>query len=156
MLNVFLSHAVLDESMARLFKTEVEATRKATVYLAVDDVEPGAALVEEITKAIGNSDAFVVLVTRQSQYRPWVNQEIGIAKGKSKLIFPLVEAGVDVSEYGVLAGIKYVSVDPADPSGAVASLSALISKRSLAKDLQELGAILVLVGVLIFLGGQTD
>jgi hypothetical protein len=119
--------------------------------MAGDDVQPGGILVDKVKKAIDACDAVVVLITRQSQHSPWVNQEIGFALSKEKLVIPLVEAGVDVSSHGMLAGLEHVTVDPADPQKAVASLSAFITKRAFTKEVQQLGWIVAIAGVLVLL-----
>ncbi len=155
MYQLFLGHSSADGELARLIKAEVEATNKATVYLAEDDVQPGADLVAKVKKALLACDAIAVLVTRQSHHNIWVNQEIGFAL-RDKPAIPLVEKGVDVSSFGMLTGVEHLSFDPASPQAAISDLNAFIAKQSFSKNAQLLGGLLFLVGVLVILDRARD
>lgn len=150
MYQLFLGHSSADADLARLIKAEVEATKKATVYLAEDDVQPGADLVAKVKKNLLACDAIAVLITRQSHSNIWVNQEIGFAL-RDKPAIPLVEIGVDVSSFGMLTGVEHLPFDPASPQAAISDLNSFIAKQSFSKNAQVLGGLLFLVGVLVIL-----
>ena len=61
-------------------------------YVATDVVKPAQQLSKKIEKAIDESDAFVVLLTKNSVQSPWVHQEIGYAKSRLPII-PIKTAG---------------------------------------------------------------
>jgi len=148
MYRVFLSHSHADAEHGRLIKAEVEATGRATIYLAEEDIALGRPLAAKVQKAIRQSDAVVVLLTRSSETSAWVNQEIGYAL-RDKPVFPLVESGVEIRGFAMLAGLEYASFHPESPGEALNHLSAFIERKAAEKDVQQLVAILVLVAVLV-------
>ncbi|MEM2112284.1 MAG: toll/interleukin-1 receptor domain-containing protein [Candidatus Bathyarchaeia archaeon] len=97
-LKVFLSHSVTDLSIVtKLF--DLLSVSGITVYIAELQPQPGALISEKVEKLIKESDYFLALLTRDGQRSPFVNYEIGIAKGFNKPIIPLVEEGVQLPLY---------------------------------------------------------
>lgn len=116
------------------------------MYLAEQHVQLGDQPAGKIQQAIRSSDAVVVLLTLRSQTSPYANQEIGFAL-RDKLVIPLVERGVEKRHVAMLAGYEYAEFDPANPGVAVERVGAFIDRKGEQKQLAQLAAILVLVGV---------
>ena len=74
-------------------------------YLYENDPRPGLYVSAKVKAQIAESDALVVLLTVNSQYSAYVQQEIGVAEGLGKLVIPLVQPGVDQRALAMLAGI---------------------------------------------------
>lgn len=137
-------------AIGRFVKTDIEATGRARVYLAEEDVQLGTLVTGKVQAAIRRSDAVVVLITQQSETSAWVNHEIGYAL-RDKLVIPLVEVGVDMSRFGMLAGYEYARFEPANPTAAILALNELVLQKAGHKDMQQLVTILLLVGLLVIL-----
>jgi hypothetical protein len=97
-LKVFLSHSVADLSIVTKMHDLLSAGG-ITVYIAELQPQPGVLISEKIEKMIRESDYFIALLTRDGQRSPFVNYEIGVAKGFNKPIIPLVEEGVQPPLY---------------------------------------------------------
>jgi hypothetical protein len=102
---VFLSYSRADLRLAhKVQKILTEAG--IYVYFAELYPEPGVTLWEKIKGMIHNSDAVIVLWTKNAKNSAFVNQELGYAEALNKLIIPLVEQGV--APEGLLAGREYI------------------------------------------------
>src|SRR5262245_50402530 len=77
-------------------------------YMYKHDQQPGRYISDKVQSAIATSDAVVVFLTANSQYSANVQQEIGFAEGRSKLIIPLVQPGIDSRALAMLAGKEYI------------------------------------------------
>jgi len=77
-------------------------------YVATQVVQPGQHISRKIEDAIRSSDAFVVILTVNSVTSPWVQQEIGYAKGKLPII-PLKAQGVKPP--ALLEGCDCINMD---------------------------------------------
>jgi len=89
---VFISFSKDDIQAVSQVKTALE-DQGFIPYVATQIVQPGQHISRKIEEAIRNSDAFVVILTANSVASPWVQQEIGYAKGKLPII-PLKAEGV--------------------------------------------------------------
>jgi TIR domain-containing protein len=90
-----------------------------TVYVAIQDYQPGSRVTDKIEKELLDSDAMVVLLTRNGWATPWVQQEIGIARAGKKLILPIVDAALDHGQLGFLGEIESVPLDIRDGDNLV-------------------------------------
>lgn len=75
-----------------------------------------------------------------------VNQEIGYAHGKSRLIVPIVEEGVKVT--GFLEGLEYIPFRKREPSEAISKVVEYL--RGLATQKEQAA---ILAGIIILLFG---
>ncbi|GAB7028143.1 toll/interleukin-1 receptor domain-containing protein [Geotalea toluenoxydans] len=98
---VFISHISKDTEFARRLASDLQkAGIDAFVYR--DAIAPGESIVEKIGSAILDSDAFVLILSRQSSANPWVSTEIALArarreKGVKHKIIPIVlEKDIDI------------------------------------------------------------
>jgi len=53
----------------------------------------------------------VVLLTEAGAVAPFVQQEIGVARGAGKLIVPIVQKGIDPNMLATLVGVERIEVD---------------------------------------------
>lgn len=120
---IFLSHAADDLDHVELVRGQIAALG-ARVYLAEHDPQPGTPLAEKVTTAIDRSDAVIVVLTSASHNSVYVQQEIGFAKARGKLIIPIIdEAIVDKIDLGMLAGLEYLPLDLARPAEAMRNIT---------------------------------
>lgn len=122
-LEVFLSHATVDEQHVALVQQQMEALG-ISVYLAEHDPQPGTILAEKVRDAIHRCHAVVVLITTESLNSAYVQQEIGIAHECGKPIVPIVEKGIDTRQLGILQGVEYLELDLDHPSETLAKMTA--------------------------------
>lgn len=126
-------------------------------YLYEYDIQPGKSVSEKVKKEIRNSDAFVVLITANSQYSSYMQQEIGVAEGLGKRIIPLVQPGISDSVLAMLKGREYIPFDFNNPNEAVSKLLAYLQKQKEIKQ-NEFTFFIVLAGIivvtLLFLGNK--
>jgi hypothetical protein len=90
-----------------------------------------------------------VLLTPNSQFSPYVQQEIGFAKARNKLVIPIVQNETSHSGLAMLEGIEYIQFDPNDPQGALTSLRSYLERLKKGKDNAQ--AILMGIGTILFL-----
>jgi hypothetical protein len=106
--------------------------------------------------AIQDSNALVVLLTANSQFSAYVQQEIGFAEASKKLIIPLVQPGVQAASLAMLEGREYVPFDFRNPQQALLTLLSRLQGLKVSKERQD--AVLLVVGVIVvaalLLGGE--
>jgi len=89
----------------------------------------------------------MVLLTKNSQFSPYVQQEIGMAKAKNKLIIPLVEPGLSATCLAMLQGTEYISFDRSKPQDSLSRLLAYLNR--LKESREQDNAILFAFGALL-------
>jgi hypothetical protein len=89
----------------------------------------------------------VVLLTLHSQYSPYVQQEIGVAEGKGKLVIPMVQPGVDPRALAMLEGRQYIPFDFLKPQAALQIFLDWLNRLSTQKSQVEAGRNLALFGL---------
>ncbi len=146
-LKVFLSHSAKDKSV---LGNIVEETRHLGInlYLYEHDLQPGTMIADKVKKEISGADLFVVLLTKESQYSAYVQQEIGIAEGANKPVVPLVESGVEDRSLATLKGMEYVEFDPVNPEKSLAELRHYLKKRS-SVNKDDIVTFLLILGLII-------
>lgn len=155
--NVFISHSARDQglvmSLANLLSKFGVEVSVAEWYLT-----PGEQLDKKVFDQIEKADCVVALLTRNGIRSNWVQQEIGYALKTKRIVFPLVEKGMDPGDLAALQGREYIEYDPLQPQEALIKLSTYVRSLKLKKDEQE-KSLLILGGLLAFLllisGGGT-
>src|SRR6266571_1313242 len=104
---VFLSHSGTDAPWVKYIAGRAQAVG-VEAYLYEHDPQPGHLIAEKVKQAIARSDAVVVLLTRSAHRSAYVQQEIGFAEAKGKLVVPLVEPGVDEEGLAMLEAREQV------------------------------------------------
>jgi len=149
---VFLSHSGADGDWANWIYHHAK-TVGISVYLFEHDAQPGVLLSDKIQQAIERSKALVVLLTLNSQFSTYVQQEIGFAEGKGKPIIPLVQSGTSEKSLAMLQGRDYIHFDLHNPDEALLRLLDYLQRlkeeadKDTLKGLMALGAI-VFVAIL--------
>jgi hypothetical protein len=88
---VFIASDARDRTLALSFASQLkEIADPVTLEQATDSRElPSKRLVDVLTRAIGQSDAVIALLSPRSESSAWLNQELGFARGSNKPIFIL-------------------------------------------------------------------
>lgn len=73
------------------------------------DINPGKSFTDEIKSLITRSHLVMPIITKHSQYRPWVDQEIGIAIA---LNIPIVPIAIGVMPGGLITEIQAIEISP--------------------------------------------
>lgn len=74
--NIFLSHNETDKQLVQLIYENANSIG-VSVYMYEHDSQPGVTIAPKIQAAIDNTQALVVPLTNNSQFSPYVQQEIG-------------------------------------------------------------------------------
>lgn len=130
---VFMSHSFHDKEWVQYIADHL---RRIDIqpYLFEYDIQPGRYHAEKVKESIDRCDSMIVLITKNSQFSPYVNNEIGYADAKEKLIIPLVEPDIDKSKLAMLDGRDYVSFDRRNPTQTMNQLSEYLLARKAMKD----------------------
>jgi nucleoside 2-deoxyribosyltransferase len=142
---VFLSHSSVDTKWVRSIAINAEQVG-VEVYLYEHDPQPGRLVADKVEAAIQSCDALVVLLTRNSESSPYVQQEVGYAKALKKVIIPLVQPGVSKEKLAMLQGIEYIRFDFQNPQPGLATLLEYLQKAKLGKEESQA---LLAVGALV-------
>jgi hypothetical protein len=147
---VFLSHSAADGQWVKWIKENANKIG-IEVYLYEHDSQPGRQIADKVKQAIAASDALIVLLTPNSQFSAYVQQEIGFAEASGKLIIPLVQPDVQDRSLAMLQGREHVRFVPHDPTKALDSLLDYLQRLKKAKETKQVQAALVAAFVLIAL-----
>jgi hypothetical protein len=142
---VFISHSVADLGVVYQLKQWLELNGIET-YLAELYPQPGVVLGDKVASAINQSDCVIGLITSAGGRSQWVNQEIGYAKAKGRLIIPVVERGESLP--GFVEGREYVPFDRANPADSINRLIEYLSHLRASKEDRDKA----LAGLVIFFG----
>jgi hypothetical protein len=118
----FLSHSMKDQAVVELLRQQIE-TLGVELYLAEHDPRPGTPLADKVIDQIRRCEAMVVLLTEAGATAPFVQQEIGVARGADKLIVPIVQEGINGNMLAMLAGVERIDVDFTRPAEALATVA---------------------------------
>ncbi len=93
-MKVFLSHTSRDREFAEQLTSDLRAA-ECDVFSYFDAISPGESISEKIATAILESDALIILLSKESAQSPWVSSEIALAKaqierGARRRILPVV------------------------------------------------------------------
>lgn len=126
--SIFFSHSTRDRRWCEWLAADA-AKFGVTAYLAEHDPQPGRQLAEKVKRNIGKCNALVVLLTENSVSSSYVQQEVGWALAKDKLVIPLIQPGIPSTRLAMLQGVEYIEFDFHNPRPG---------KESLAGELQRL------------------
>lgn len=129
-IRVFFSHSTKDFSWIEPIVAQVNAMGlKGYVY--EHDSQPGRPVAPKIKSAITRSQVFVAFLTMNSHDAPYVQQEIGYAQDKGKLIVPFVEQGVPERSIAMLQGIERIEFNPQNLQDAINKLWAYLARHAM-------------------------
>jgi len=118
---VFIAHDGRDRSLAESIDQSLK-NNGFDSYLFENEPRPGIDVPNKISNEIVTRDCLIVLITPNSHESPWVNQEIGLAIGKGKLIIPVMQRGTDENHKAMLRDIEPLMFDPYDPERTISQL----------------------------------
>jgi hypothetical protein len=125
---LFLSHNASDIAIVDEIRVRCEAAGVA-VYTYQDDPRAGSSIVDKLTEAIRKCDGLVAILTRNGAARPAIQQEIGVAVGLGKPVYPLVEDGVDPLTLTLLQGTEYIRLDLERLGDSLIALQQSVTRR---------------------------
>ena len=146
--NIFLSHSGADQRWVQWIADNARSI-DINVYMYEHDIQPGTPIAVKVQSAIENCQALVVLLTPNSEYSPYVQQEIGFAHAKNKPIIPLVQPGVSQRCLAMLEGVEYIPFNPDNPELALSRLLNYLGKLKEVRETDQ--AILMGLGTLFLL-----
>ena len=117
---IFLSHSSKDTSLLPFIQQAAEAAG-ASMFIAEHEVTPGVDLTKKIQQNLESSKAVIWLVTPNSRSSQIVQQEIGFALARKKIVIPIVVGNV-IPE-GMTLDIEYIRLDPLAPKATLNRLS---------------------------------
>lgn len=106
--NIFLSHSTKDLETAKKLQNYLAQIQGTCVFLSDSSLILGQ-LSDALVNEIKACDLFIVLYSKNSQSANYVQQEIGVAKGNSKLIIPIL-LDSEATPDAMLQGISYLSI----------------------------------------------
>lgn len=122
--------------------------RGIDVFMAEKSIDYGQSLSKAVEDAIRSSDVFVVLLSSISAGSPWVNAEIGFAKGAGKPIIP-VALEPEPTMPTLLPDAKYIPFYD-DPEGAMRSINHRACQQCQKLANQKLLNIIVAAAIFFF------
>jgi TIR domain-containing protein len=100
--NIFISHISEERELAEILKRHLTADFAATVNVFVssdlEGITAGSEWLRSIEKALDVASFELILCSRVSTSRPWVNFEVGAAWLKHIPIVPICHSGLQVSD----------------------------------------------------------
>ena len=151
--SVFLSHSASDEQLARKVVAHTQPLEVST-YIYEDDPQAGSELAKKLEDQIRRSDVLLVLLTRNSEHRPSVHTEIGIAKALGKPIIPVVELGVDPKQFVFLQGLEWVTLDLSKIDEALLGIQKSLKRlKTFAEEhpIAAVAIVVVIAGIILYL-----
>ena len=102
-MTIFVSHSSPSARHAVRFKELVEkASKAAKVFLSSDweSIPSGSIWLQEIERALSECHYFIVLVVEADDAkRPWINYEVGFARGRGLLPKVIVFSGIPTDTF---------------------------------------------------------
>ena len=147
-LKLFISYSTKDIETVNFVKSMLVGA-PVEVFVAEYSVAPGTPLSGSIITAIKQCNLFILLWSQNSRSSEWVPQEIGIAKGESKQIIPVV-LNRNLQLPGFISDLKYLDV-PRNPNAAFTWLRDNVFAQATEKQKQETTAWLAVGGALLWL-----
>ena len=96
--NIFISHIHQESSLAIVLNEWIESTFLGTIDVFVssdgDDIPAGSLWLDKIDNALNNSNLTVILCSKQSIIRPWINFEAGCSWIKKIPLIPVCHSGL--------------------------------------------------------------
>lgn len=117
-------------------------------FVAENYREPGRLITKKIQDAILTSDVVIVLWTKEAAASAFVNQEVGFARAKGKLVIPFVEAGVKLEAF--LHGTDLIEFGKDTIEKAINALDEFVSGLKLGKEQKQLilGICIAVLGII--------
>jgi len=139
-MRVFFSHNSRDYAWINPIVEQVN-TMGMRGYVYEHDPQPGTKLAPKIKSAITRSDILVAFLTLNGHDAPYVQQEIGYALSKGKVVIPFVEKNVPERSLAMLQGVERIVFDPSESQIAIMELLVDLARRAV-QQLSDTGLLL--------------
>lgn len=100
---VFISHITEERALGTLVKELLKKSfgNDLKVFLSSDheSIESGEGYFNKILSELKSSEAIIVLLSKESMHRPWINFEAGVGKGAESLVVPALSRGLTKAEF---------------------------------------------------------
>lgn len=147
---VFISHSTRDQGLV-ISLANLLSKFGGEVFVAEWYLTPGERLDRKVFEQIEKSDCVVALLTRNGIRSNWVQQEIGYALRRPKMVLiPLVEKGIDQKALAAVQNKDYIEYDPYQPQQALIKASSYVKSLKLGKE-EQTKILLIAGGILAFL-----
>lgn len=143
--SIFVSHSFKNHDIVEKMAKSLRQP-DAELYVAEADRQYGESLPSKIMKAIDACDAVIVIITKEANGSASMNQEVGYALGKEKLIIPMVEEGTKVGV--LLQGLEFVEFSLSRLEEALGKIVTYVAKKASTKRMNTKKE----QNVLLFLG----
>ena len=107
-MKVFLSYLIEYKNIAAKIKRILDDFGFQS-FLAHEDIQPTQDWIKTILEYLNKTQVFLPILTRNFQKSEWVNQEIGYALAKNKLIIPMK---IDIDPPGFLLKFQALKYNP--------------------------------------------
>jgi len=119
-MTIFISHIHEEASIAEVIKNAIEASfgEQLKVFTSGDpnDVPAGVNWLDQLQASLGSASAVLVLCSKVSRDRPWVNFETGYARIKGGIpVIPICHSGLSKSDLPIqIATFQALNVSDSD------------------------------------------
>jgi len=135
-MRIFISYSTQDINIVQLFAKSLLSFGEVRFWEKNKIL--GAEAWETIFSWIDEADVVLVLITGNTVYRAMsVGQEVGRAKSQNRLIIPIVEKTVPISELGFLSGITFQQIDLYNPIPAIDKIVQTVQHLSIEKEKKQ-------------------
>ncbi len=124
-MKLFISHSKEDYGRIKDYILPLRKMESIDIFLSEENIKCGEKFSEKIEKEINECDLFIILHSENSINSAWVNQEIGMAKAKNKIILPFL---LDDSD-NVDSGDSTDKHDSVEPKGVLRDLQYIVLKK---------------------------
>jgi hypothetical protein len=124
-MKIFVSHIREEKTAAVALKARLEAALPGvTVWVSSVDLGPGTPWLQTLETHLKGAKAVIVLCSRQSAGKPWINFEGGFGHGKHLPVIPVCHRGLQRGKLPHPMSI-FQSCDVADPDDCAALVTRL-------------------------------
>ncbi|MBX3645910.1 MAG: toll/interleukin-1 receptor domain-containing protein [Rubrivivax sp.] len=143
---VFISHISAETEIARRLKQRLDGDFLGMLQIFVssdrETIRAGQKWLDEVDRALRAADAELILCSRESVGRPWVNFEAGAAWLRRIPVIPVCHSGLALTELPVplnlLQGVECASAEGLQK--LYDALAAVLGVKTPAVDFQALAA----------------
>lgn len=154
---IFASYSTKDLERIKPVLDRISHINGLRTFLAETDLQPGDMIDKTITQHILSSDVFLLFFSESAKHSNYVQQEIGVALGHTKIIIPLLLDGTKPT--GMLANVQYLDLsDETKRPGELERLYNFIIRNVQSKNQNQLlGALAVLgIGYMLYASSQNQ
>ena len=145
-MKVFISYSTDDISLVKQIADQIRPY--AEVFYWDKSQEPGKHAWNQIFGWIDDCDAVVTVITDKTVARGLsVGQEVGHAKARQKIIFPLVAQDVPATELGCLHEVTYLRIERNNPIPAMQAVAQSVAK--VAEQIKEQYFWIAVIGIIV-------